>query len=96
MAEVTLRAMTDDEYVRWVANSIARYADSFVYDIEMDETQRGKGYGRATMLAGEVAARELGATTMGLNVFGFNTAAINLYTSLGCTVSSQNMMKTLG
>lgn len=68
---------------------------AFVYDIEMDETQRGKGYGRATMLAGEVAAKELGATTMGLNVFGFNKPAINLYTSLGYEVSSQNMMKTL-
>lgn len=68
---------------------------AFVYDIEMDETQRGKGYGRATMLAGEVAAKELGATTMGLNVFGFNTTAINLYTSLGYEVSSQNMMKPL-
>ena len=144
--------MTDDEYVRWVARSVAGYADSFVqnktmtheearqrsehdfaellpdgrdtpeqhlwtvadagtgapvgslwinvrdrgigraalvYDIEMDETQRGKGYGRATMLAGEVAAKELGATTMGLNVFGFNTTAINLYTSLGYEVSSR-------
>jgi len=62
---------------------------ALVYDIEMDETQRGKGYGRATMLAGEGAAKELGATTMGLNVFGFNTTAINLYTSLGYEVSSR-------
>ncbi len=68
---------------------------AFVYDIEMDEGQRGKGYGRATMLAGEVAAKDLGATTMGLNVFGFNTTAINLYTSLGYEVTSQNMMKPL-
>jgi ribosomal protein S18 acetylase RimI-like enzyme len=158
MAAVTLRAMTDDEYVRWVTTSVAGYAESFVqnatmtaeeaqersehdfaellpdgrdtpeqhlwtvtdaatgaavgslwinvrdrgigraafvYDIEMDESQRGKGYGRATMLAGEVAAKELGATTIGLNVFGFNTVAIGLYTSLGYEVSSQNMMKTL-
>lgn len=157
-AAVTLRSMTDDEYVRWTASSIAGYADSFVqngtlgadeasaraekdfadllpdgrdtpeqhlwtvadadtgapvgslwinvrdrgigraafvYDIEVEEAQRGKGYGRATMVAGEVAARELGATTIGLNVFGFNTTAINLYTSLGYTVSSQTMSKPL-
>jgi len=68
---------------------------AFVYDIEMLESERGKGYGRATMLAGEVAAKKLGATTMGLNVFGFNTAAINLYRSLGYEVTTQNMMKTL-
>jgi ribosomal protein S18 acetylase RimI-like enzyme len=158
MAVVTLRAMTDDEYTRWLATSLAGYADSwvkngtmtedeaatkartdfdtllpegrdtpeqhlwtavdaesespvgvlwinvtsrgegrraFVYDIEIDETQRGQGYGRATMLAGEEAARALGAETIGLNVFGFNTTAIRLYDSLGYEVTTQQMQKTL-
>ena len=41
------------------------------------------------------AARGLGATTMSLNVFGHNTAAIRLYESLGYAVTAQQMKRDL-
>src|SRR4051812_12090711 len=57
--------------------------EAFVYDVEVAPHARGRGLGRATMLAAEDAARGLGAELMRLNVFGHNRAAIGLYTALG-------------
>ncbi|WP_238164547.1 GNAT family N-acetyltransferase [Kribbella pittospori] len=67
----------------------------FIYGIEVDSGHRGKGYGRAIMLAGEEECRRLGYTQLDLNVFGNNTTAIGLYNSLGYTVTSQQMRKEL-
>jgi ribosomal protein S18 acetylase RimI-like enzyme len=66
-------------------------ATAWVFDIEVDEARRGEGLGRAIMLALQQAARDLGAGSMGLNVFGHNTPAIRLYESLGYTVTGQQM-----
>jgi ribosomal protein S18 acetylase RimI-like enzyme len=57
--------------------------EAYVYDVAIDEEMRGRGYGRATMLACLDAARKLGAETVGLHVFGHNAAARALYASLG-------------
>lgn len=56
---------------------------AFVYDIEVDAGLRGRGYGRAVMLAGADLARELGSVRIGLHVFAHNETAVALYTSLG-------------
>ena len=56
---------------------------AFIYDIEIDAGLRGRGYGRAVMLAGAGLARELGSVQLGLHVFAYNETAIALYTSLG-------------
>lgn len=56
---------------------------AFILDIEVAADQRRKGYGRALMLAAEREARRLGADSIGLHVFGFNTGAIELYEKLG-------------
>ena len=58
-------------------------AEAFIYDIVIDEERRGRGYGKATMLACVERARELGADSVGLHVFGDNTVARGLYRSLG-------------
>jgi ribosomal protein S18 acetylase RimI-like enzyme len=68
---------------------------AFVYDIEVEEAARGRGFGRAIMVAAEQVARSLGARELALNVFGGNTAAIALYTSLGYAVTAQQMRKEL-
>ncbi len=65
--------------------------EAFVYDVELLPQARGRGLGRATMLAAEDAARDLGATVVRLNVFGHNTVAIGLYSSLGYQVSAATM-----
>lgn len=56
---------------------------SWVWEVEVSEQQRGKGYGRAAMLAGEQATLEAGDAQLALNVFGQNSVAIGLYTSMG-------------
>jgi ribosomal protein S18 acetylase RimI-like enzyme len=60
--------------------------EAYVYDVELAPRARGRGLGRATMLAAEHAVRGLGATRMRLNVFAHNTAALRLYDGLGYTV----------
>lgn len=57
--------------------------ECFIYDIVVNEERRGRGYGRATMSACAARARELGAESVGLHVFGSNAVARKLYTSLG-------------
>lgn len=79
---------------------LARRADTgrptcWVYDVEVDAGERGRGYGRALMLAAEDVARRWGVDRLGLNVFGGNAAAISLYESLGYAVTAQNMAKDL-
>jgi ribosomal protein S18 acetylase RimI-like enzyme len=67
----------------------------YVYDVEIDEDKRGRGFGRLAMLLAESYARGHGASSLGLNVFGFNTVARSLYRSLGYEESAIQMMKTL-
>src|SRR3712207_3441389 len=62
---------------------------AYLYDIEVDEPHRGRGYGRALLAAAEEAARSRGVSALELNVFGGNTAAIALYASAGYAVVQQ-------
>ncbi|MGB9112731.1 MAG: GNAT family N-acetyltransferase [Acidimicrobiales bacterium] len=66
-----------------------------VYDVEIDEEKRGRGFGRLAMLLAESFAREGGAATLGLNVFAFNKVARSLYQSLGYEESAIQMRKAL-
>ncbi|WP_328945610.1 GNAT family N-acetyltransferase [Streptomyces sp. NBC_00250] len=68
---------------------------AFVYDIEVGEENRGRGYGRALMLLAERVARETGETLLGLHVFAGNTPAIRLYESLGYRTTYVNSAKEL-
>ncbi len=67
----------------------------WVYDVEIDEDKRARGFGRRAMLLAESFARDHGATTLGLNVFALNTVARSLYHSLGYEESAVQMRKTL-
>jgi ribosomal protein S18 acetylase RimI-like enzyme len=78
----------------WMKHEAPR-PHGFIYDIALDEAQRGKGYGKQTMLALEEFARELGLKTIGLHVFANNMAAMKLYKGMGYEVTSQNMTKKL-
>jgi ribosomal protein S18 acetylase RimI-like enzyme len=68
---------------------------AWIYDIEVLEPHRGKGYGRALLQAAEREAARHGAPAIGLNVFGANTVARGLYESAGYEVTSQRMRKSL-
>ena len=58
----------------------------FIYDVEVDEAERGNGYGRALMDAAAEHMRGQGMEVLGLNVFGHNHVAHGLYDALGYEV----------
>ncbi|WP_103508439.1 GNAT family N-acetyltransferase [Streptomyces sp. SM13] len=67
----------------------------FVFDVEVREEHRGRGYGRALMLVAEDITRACGADRLGLHVFASNTPALRLYESLGYTTTRYNLAKAL-
>ncbi|GAA1236088.1 GNAT superfamily N-acetyltransferase [Microbacterium phyllosphaerae] len=74
----------DEVGVLWIGvRARAGRPHAFILDIEIAEGHRRRGYGRDVMHAAEREARRLGADSIGLHVFGFNTGAIRLYESLG-------------
>lgn len=79
----------------WIGPHPDNENSAYVWDINIDEGRRGKGFGRAAMLAAEQLAADNGRTEIGLNVFGFKERALRLYTSLGYRVISTTMTKTL-
>jgi len=64
---------------------------TFIFDIEIEEAERGRGFGRAAMHAAERIALAHGDRSIGLNVFGPNDVARRLYTSLGYRVTDRTL-----
>ena len=67
----------------------------FIFDITIEESQRGKGYGKQAMLLIEDKAKEMGIHQIGLHVFAKNKVARSLYEKLGYETRSLNMTKML-
>jgi ribosomal protein S18 acetylase RimI-like enzyme len=88
--------VADDEDAGWLWIGPSPDGSSWwIWDIAVHEHRRGRGLGRATMLLAEDFARSQGASTMRLNVFADNTAAIGLYDSLGYETASMHKQKRL-
>jgi ribosomal protein S18 acetylase RimI-like enzyme len=68
---------------------------AYLYEIEIDEAERGRGLGRAAMEAFEREAARRGLTELELNVFGGNMVARSLYQSLGWRETAVHMAKRL-
>jgi ribosomal protein S18 acetylase RimI-like enzyme len=87
----------EDEQHRVVGSVFlgVRQGDAWLYDIVVGEAERGRGVGRAAMLALEQEVRALGYASVGLNVWGGNDVARSLYRSLGYTERSVGMVKQL-
>lgn len=81
--------------ILWIGPHPQRPDAAYIYDIEIDEQQRGRGLGRAAMAEAERLVIAAGITEVGLNVFGFNATARSLYDSLGYHVVATQMTKTL-
>ena len=98
-ANAVLRTARNDEGVVvgrvWIGFRDTDRTAAWIYEIEVDETHRGGGYGRALLAAAEQEAAQQGATSIGLNVFGPNQIARDLYTSAGYDVTSIQMSKSL-
>lgn len=67
----------------------------YIWDVEIDEAHRGRGFGRQAMLLAEQIARSRGLDRIELNVFGGNTVARGLYSSLGYLERAVSMAKDL-
>ncbi len=63
----------------------------WVWQIEVDETLRGRGVGRAAMKEAAEVVRAGGGHSLGLDVFGDNLAARRLYDSLGFRTTKLQM-----
>jgi ribosomal protein S18 acetylase RimI-like enzyme len=80
--------------VLWVAVEQEK-RQAFIYDIEIEGEWRGRGYGRQTLDALESELRPLGVRSIGLNVFGDNAVAMDLYRKVGYRTVATTMRKEL-
>jgi ribosomal protein S18 acetylase RimI-like enzyme len=98
-ANVLLRTARNDsgEIVGrvWIGFRDEGRTAAWIYEIEIDDAHRGGGYGRALLAVAEAEATHHGATSIGLNVFGPNQVARDLYTSAGYGITSIQMSKPL-
>jgi GNAT superfamily N-acetyltransferase len=68
---------------------------AFIYDIEVLEAHRRKGYARSALAALEDFVRPLDVTRIALNVFGDNPGAQQLYQQVGYRAVAISMQKEL-
>jgi GNAT superfamily N-acetyltransferase len=81
--------------VVWLELHHRRTSGSWIYDLQVDAEQRGRGYGRALLLAAEHETRKRGINSIALNVFGGNVVARKLYESSGFEAAQLMMRKAL-
>lgn len=68
----------------WLVERRDRFEPTLVvYDVDVDESYRGRGYAKAAMLFAEEEARRRGLTRIALHVGARNDVARNLCRSLG-------------
>ena len=68
---------------------------AYIFNIEIDEAFRQRGYASAAFLQLEEKARELEVDEIALQVFGHNEAARALYTKMGYEITNIYMAKPL-
>jgi RimJ/RimL family protein N-acetyltransferase len=93
-----LRAMANDAG-EWVGHAWFTIEDRdpgrvvFIYDIEVYEAHRRRGYARLALAEIDVYASEHGCIGVMLHVFGYNEAARRLYRSAGYLETNVIMLK---
>ena len=79
----------------WIRLEPGEDRRAFIFDVFIEEEHRGKGYGKAMMLALESKAHRMKLSSLALHVFAYNSVALHLYESLGYQTKSVNMVKKL-
>lgn len=69
--------------------------EAYLWDLLVNEDQRGKGHGTAAMMKIHQFSQERGATKISLNVFSYNRVARNLYEKVGYHDAAITMVKYL-
>jgi len=78
----------------WLAGSEDQ-SRGFIYELYVEEANRGRGIAYAAMRLLELEALQHGFKSLGLHVFGHNHTAQRLYEKLGFAVTNINMSKSL-
>lgn len=78
---LTMRVRSQPVAYLWLFHDEGAH-ETFIYDVVVEESMRGRGYGRAIMRQAEVSAREHGMKGMRLHVHENNPIAVKLYESL--------------
>jgi RimJ/RimL family protein N-acetyltransferase len=68
---------------------------AFIYDFRIDETFRGKGYGKQALNALNEKLKSMSLESVGLHVFGDNITAQELYKKMGYQITGIHMKKEL-
>ena len=66
---------------------------AFIYDFIIDESFRGKGYGKQALAALDEKLISMNVDSVGLHVFGHNIVAQELYKKSGYEITNINMQK---
>jgi ribosomal protein S18 acetylase RimI-like enzyme len=92
-----VRAVVEDErtigYVWYGPEPDASGDRWWLWDIWVNESDRGRGVGREVLALVEADVRRLSGTSLGLSVFGSNETARRLYERSGYEVISVRMRK---
>jgi ribosomal protein S18 acetylase RimI-like enzyme len=79
----------------WIGPFSAGSAEWWVFNVEIDAEHRRRGHARRALEEAHRVARDDGATSIGLNVFGYNDGARELYERLGYGVTATQMQLPL-
>ena len=90
-----LYSIIDDENkigVLWVQ---VKDQKAFIYDFVIDESFRGKGFGKQALIAMDEKLKAMSVESVGLHVFGDNITAQELYKKMGFQITGIHMKKKL-
>lgn len=68
---------------------------AFIFDIVVNESERGKKFGEKALGLLENEVKKLGLSHIGLHVFGHNLIARKLYEKMGYEITNLNLEKKL-
>ena len=68
---------------------------AFIFDFIIDESSRGKGYGKQALTAMDETLKSMNVESVGLHVFGDNVTAQELYKKMGFEITGIHMKKKL-
>jgi len=68
---------------------------AFIYDFIIEESFRGKGYGKQALVALDEKIKSMDVQSVGLHVFGDNVTAQELYRKMGYQITGIHMKKKL-